>query len=148
MAQYNNAVSRQLLFVPCERSPELRPRAQDLEKIRRHRPPAHLLRLVAARQVIASAPPSGQTLKDAVLFPPVVEVRDGYCTLIDATRLLRRPHIHQAVWSLIGQRSQESGIHKAEDCRVGANAQRQRNDGNSRKARVLPHGTKSQAQVL
>src|SRR5215831_1699896 len=87
---------RSLVFARSERSAELGLSAENLKEIRGDCPATHLLRLVAARKVVASPPPSHYAVKHPVLLPPIAKVGDGDRALIDPARLLRRPHVYEA----------------------------------------------------
>ena len=54
----------------------------------------------------------------------------------------------QLFWPLHGQRTEDKGIHHAEDRGVGADAQRQRERGHERKARTLAKRAHSVARIL
>jgi hypothetical protein len=49
---------------------------------------------------------------------------------------------------LDGKLPQQQLIHQAEDRRIRANAERQRNDGDQREARILDEHAKAEANVL
>jgi hypothetical protein len=49
---------------------------------------------------------------------------------------------------VIGQRSQQQGVHHAEDGRIRANAQTERQHGNQREAGILQQHSRAVAQVL
>src|SRR5277367_1556 len=54
------------------------------------------------------------------------------------TRILLQ-EFHQFVWFSHRQHAQHQRVNQTEDCRVSADAQRQRQNGNRCKARTAPH---------
>ena len=106
VAEHHDTILAPLFLVGCERPTQFRLGAKDVKEIRRHGPAIHLLRFVATREVVSSAPPSRQTVKDAVLLPPVVKIGNRHGALIDPARLLRRPHIHKPTRIVVRQRAQ------------------------------------------
>ena len=48
----------------------------------------------------------------------------------------------------IGQRAKQDGVNDAKDCRIGPDAEREREDGESRETRILAHHAKSVRGVL
>src|SRR5262249_3734743 len=55
---------------------------------------------------------------------------------------------HEPIRFLVRQRVKQSGVHDAEEGRVRAKAERQRDDGNQREAGVLEQHSRAIAQVL
>ena len=81
-------------------------------------------------------------------FPPGMQVRDGDLIFLVAQRRIRLPQHQQLSGAGVGQRSQQHGIHHAEDGRVRADAQGQSDDGNNRERRAATQHAEAVADVL
>src|SRR3954447_9212448 len=71
-----------------------------------------------------------------ILSPPIEEIRIGSCTWLWMLRV-HRLHLDELFRMNIGQRTQQDGVHHAEYGSIGANAQRQRDDGDRSESRIL-----------
>ena len=72
---------------------------------------------------------------------------------VEATPLVgplrrRGPHLHQSIGFRVGERTKQDGVHEAEDQRVGADAEREREDDDERGARLPRHDAGRIACVL
>src|SRR5258705_8378304 len=133
-AQHSHAVGARLSFLVQECAPEYRVRAEHREDVRRGADARHVHRRVDARERVAQLAERGEGWNRARLRFPVDEGQ-------------RRDEIGVAVRVLLGQDNeprriavrqvfQEDGLDDAEDRRVRADPEHQREDGDRRKGRL------------
>ena len=82
-------------------------------------------------------------MKTAILPLPVEEVQSGNEVGIVNSAWKLFPDAHDALRLGIGEGLEYYGIHKTENCRISADAERERTDGYRGKSRAmqqLPHG--------
>jgi hypothetical protein len=120
--------------------------AEDIEVVRRHPVPAQLNRLIDAGERHRTAGLCGHVLEDGVVFLPVEIIQRRDAVTAPARRFLQDPD--DPFRLAIRQRLQQHAVHKAENRRVGADADPQRQDGDDGKPRTLPEGPQSIAQIL
>jgi hypothetical protein len=77
----------------------------------------------------------GHGFEASLIAPQLVEHRIGPGKHVGTVDQIQR---NQAVRVLVGQWPQQQRAHQAEDCRVRANAQSQRQHRNGCKTRILP----------
>ncbi|HUF67829.1 MAG TPA: hypothetical protein VMM79_04185 [Longimicrobiales bacterium] len=105
------------------------------------------LRLRTARHDEAVVAVRGNIVQSAARLPDVQIVgrRDRAVAAAFAVGL---PHLNQPIRGRVRQRSQEHGVHHAEDRRVRADAERERDDGDGRHTGMPGQTSAGEAQVV
>ena len=128
-----------LLFVQGKRSAEERLHAEQLEEARRDELAENAFRRVADQNGEASALYRGNVAERALMTADIAEFGRGRPILVfrhaDASKPL--PHHHETLGVRVGQRFENHSIQDAENRRVGADAQRQRDDDDQAEDGVL-----------
>src|SRR5262245_40245196 len=145
---HDHAWLPRLAFVRREGSPQNWGHAEYIEKAGGGDLRWNLFRLAVAGQVDGCVPESRHILEDAVLLLPVEEVPHVDHILTAWIRAPSFPHHHQPVGVGVRQGLQQHGMHYAEDRRIRADAERQRDHGHDRERRLLEQRTRALAQVL
>src|SRR4029079_11255817 len=126
---------RRAIVVPhVERAPDVRPGAQDVEKIRGNDGVLDLLRLTGGcgaptghtEPRIVERRPDSQRLERPGTLAHVEEVREGQWELRERARRAIRPNQVKARRIREGEGPEEGRVDDAEDRRVRADAQRER----------------------
>src|SRR5689334_922001 len=125
-----------IVFAVLERSSQQRLDAEHREERGIHARRVQTFRIALAAENRAAASVSSEAFKDAVLLVILV-VGIGKLTLREL--LLRRllPKMVETIGRLVRQPAQERSINDREDRRAATDAERERNDGNRRKPRML-----------
>ena len=129
-------------FLGQKGAPEKRLHAQHRKEAGGHAQSGDLLRLLlgSRRGKIVAAPggiKDGHALERMALSLKVPEVRRGDDVPVVGPLAERFPHQHEAVRVWKWQPPQEGGVDRAEDGRIGAHTQRERQDSHRREAGVL-----------
>src|SRR5579864_514273 len=108
----------------------------------------HNGRIAAAGQSELMRDDSRQFAKNMILRPPLFEIQIRTPCLRDSLLLIRLKRSEQLIGIRKRQRLQEHGINDAENSRVGADTQREREYGDGGEARILPQHAQCEAYVL
>jgi hypothetical protein len=127
---------------------ERRRDAERRKEVRRHHHRACMKRLPAAGDAAGLRHEGGDVLEAAGLPPPVVEVRRGDEVARLPVQPIVLPDLHQLRRVAERQRPQQHAVDGAEHGRVGADAERQRDDDDGGVAGALPHQAQRVADVL
>ncbi len=146
LADHDYVVAAPLLLVVSKTAPGERRHAERRKKVCCHASSAHALRHIGRREVEARRGEGCKFFEDSVLRADVAEVADGNSAAIPAAPLFLQQH--DPLWLLHGKRPQQHRIHHAEDGSVGADAQREREDGNHGKRRALAEQAPTVANVV
>src|SRR6266849_3295546 len=128
-------IPSRLAIFRCERAAPHGIHTQDGKQIVGACLRGNLFRLAIAGEIAASIGKRSEAFKDFVLVLPIKEVGGTDRILLGALVLL--PQDHQAVGIAIWERTKQHCIDDAEDCRVGSDAESEREDGNGREPRLL-----------
>src|SRR5215813_6478718 len=93
-------------------------------------------------------PESGHPFENAVLILVVEELRGRDIDLIRAQLRKALPHLREPIGFRILKRAKQNGVDDAENRRVRADAERQRDDRYSRESGFLHQHSRAVAQVL
>ena len=107
-----------------------------------------LFRFTVARKIEVAPGKSGHILENGVLRLPIPERCRRWIVSRKSTPRSIFPDHHETVRFFEGQRSQQDCIHQAEDRRVSANAEPEREHGHGREAGVLCELAKRVAQIV
>ena len=99
---------------------------------------------LAATQAHLPAGPSGHGLERGVLALPIEEVPAAVHVAITVHL---GPDHDDAVGLVVGQRGQQRSVNDAEDGGVGANAEREGENGDRREAGIFPEQTQAEKEV-
>ncbi len=139
-------------FFRPEESSQERVDAKRLEEVLRDQDAGNRKRLAISDQFEIVRCSKGEVaayrLKRAVLFLEVLSGirRIGFGGFTGFGIFLYNAHKLLRIAKRKG--AQQNGVHHAEDGDIRANAERENQDGDSRKSAVAPHGAKRKAQIL
>ena len=122
--------------------------AERREERRRDREPAQLLRLPVRGEADGAEREEGRVFDGLGLALPVQIVRNRHARLRQAHQRVAVPDEHEAVGGRVRQRAQQHLIQQAEDGGIGANPERQRQDGDEREDRLLAQRAQRVSDVL
>ena len=122
----------------AEQSAERRPDAQSLEGVRRDDGALEAARFSLAEQGGLEAPEAGQRFEGALTRPEVDEVANGDVGLGEAGLDVAVPEHDEPVGLVERKRPQQDSLDDGEQSRVGADPQREREDGGRGKGRLAP----------
>ena len=130
-----------------ERASEHGVHAEDREQAGRHAHGDQHLRILAMRQPEASVAVERESLERARLARPVLEI--GIRRPVAPALGLRIgfPYLNQAVGIGVRKRSDQRRVHRAEDRRVGANREGERQDADDGKARLAHEAADGEPQI-
>ena len=146
VAQDNHLVLAALILVREKRAPERRPDTEDVEEAGGHARSAKLDRILPPRQGHRTSRLGRHEVEDGVVLLPVQEVQRRDAVAFTLGRLLEHPD--DAVGVLVGQWPEKETIHKAEDRRVGANAEGKRQQRHCCESGAVCQGSPGVPQVL
>ncbi len=135
------------LLRPVEAA-ELRPHAEHAREVAQRRRDADALRLAVARQRAVADPEPGDRLERVFARGQVQHLRYRERRVIEVERRDVLPHDVQPVQPFHRQRPEQHRVDQAEDRRVGADAERQRDDGEDREARRRAQRAPGVSQIL
>ena len=152
MTDHRHPMAVPLVILRKKCATEQRLHAQNAEKTRRCVNRFHLFDTVGADQIeIVGAQPSGpesHAFKDAVLFPPIQEIRPGHLFPVEAAARTSFPQHDEAVRLRIRQRLEKDSVDHAEDRCIRPNAQRQCEHGHAAEAWALQQQAQGIAKVI
>ena len=128
--------------------PEMRPRAEQLEEVRRDQSARRPMRLAATEDVEGPVPELDELVDGLRLRAVVRDLDEREAGVFDSRRHLRLPQVHDAVGLGVGQRPQQDPVDDAEDRGVGANAEPERQDEGEREPRHPRQGPQREANVI
>ena len=150
MAEQCHVIASGLLFLRKENTAQLGLDAQHGKETRGDRGALHALRQAAGGDVEAVAGDGGDVRKALVQLTEIRKLRRGNPVLIvrqpDAHKL--RPKLHQMVGMLIRERTQQHGVHHAEDGGVGADPKREGEYGGHCESRRFAREPERKPQIL
>ena len=130
-----------------ERASEHGVHAEDREQAGRHAHGDQHLRVLAMRQPESSVAIERESLERARLPRPVLEVGIGRPVAPALGLRIGFPHLNQAVRVGVRKRSDQRRVHRAEDRRVGANGEGERQDADDGKARLAHEAADGEPQI-
>jgi hypothetical protein len=137
-----------LVFPRTERAPEDRLHAEDVEEVRRDHTRLHPSRLVLAEQDERHRVVVGDSCEARCLRPVVDDLGVREPRVRDFGQCQRLSEIEQLLAPLVRQRSKEHAVDDAEDRRVRANAQSERDDRGDGESRTLAKRANREPQIL
>ena len=146
VAQDDDLFLPEPIFIGQKRPTQRGPNAEDLEEVWRDSAAAQLNRVAGAGECGRPAGLGGHEIEDLVVLLPVEEIQRGDAVPVAARRLFE--HAHDAIGVVIRQRTEHQAVHEAEDRRVGADAERQRQDRHRREAWACSERSQGVTQVL
>ncbi len=153
VTQHRDAFGAFFIFLFLNDSSDQRRNSQRLEQASRCKATADSFGLVVSMEdVVASSRrivhDKTEPRKQLAFFLPGMQVRDGDLIFLVTQRRIRLPQHQQLTGAGVRQGTQQHGIHHAEDGRVRADAQGQRDDGHNRERRAATQHAKTVANVL
>src|SRR5262249_44674084 len=137
VAQNDDFILAWLFLFRGEASPARGIHAHQLEEVGRHSDGANFFGFALASEVYTQAPNPGHPLKSFILIAPVLKIRVGRDVITDSLPTVVHPDHCQLFRLRIRQRAQQHTVDDAEDRRVRANAQAERDDGDECKTGLL-----------
>src|SRR5262245_2512739 len=124
------------LLVHGEHSPKQRLRSQQGEEIGRHLNASHPLRITPFGEICEAWPDRSDLFERFRISSPFWQIDRGRRQFVKAQieRRMIRPQHHNPVWIVKGQRLEQHRVDDAENRRVRADSERQREDGDQREA--------------
>ncbi len=106
------------------------------------------LGLFGAGQILATLEDRGHIFKDTGSRLQVIQFGLGKLNVPQSYAWLVKEDSYQTVGIAVGQRTQQHGIHDAENGRVGSHAQSQRQDSHDRECGLLDQHAQTIANIL
>src|SRR5271170_5067352 len=106
------------------------------------------LGLFGAGQILATLEDRGHIFKDTGSRLQVIQFGLGKLNVPQSYAWLVKEDSYQTVGIAVGQRTQQHGIHDAENGRVGSHAQSQRQDNHDRECGLLDQHAQTIANIL
>jgi len=146
MTEHHHLVPAELVFAGEKRAAEGCLDAEDLEIVGRDTPTSKLYWLGAAGKRHRPARLGGHEVEDGVVLLPVEEIQRRDAVALSPRGLLEHPD--DPIGVRIGERFQQDAIDETEDGRVGADPNRQRQDGHSAESRAVAQRPCGILQIL
>ncbi len=148
VAQHHNTVIAVNALFAREPAPLRRIDAEQREEIRIHPCADHPLRLFIAGDVVITRAVSREMREALIALLPFAVIGHRGAYISRAARHIHRQQPRQLFRFRIWQRTQQHGIDDAEDRRVRADAQRQREDGNQGESGILQQHSRAVTKIL
>ncbi len=121
--------------------------AEHIEKVGSDTPAKHFLRCLISGESGIGVTQGDHVRENLVLRAPVYVVARSGSIVSEAEIGGVFPHHHEAAWVCIRQRVQQHTLHRAENSRVGANAESQSRKGYGKETGIAPHLSKRGTKV-
>ena len=131
-----------------ERTAENRLDAEHVEKVRRHDTGVDAIGLAALQEIEIHLMEFHQAVEVRRLIPVGKELLDRHADVGAAERRRRLTDEDQPIAVSVGQRLEQHAVNDAEDRRIRANPEAQREDGQQREAGTLPQRAHRVSQVV
>src|SRR5262249_45991471 len=122
--------------------------SEQREDVRRHAYPGDPFRFIAIRQTHRFFSDHRDLLEDAIRLLQISDVGIRNWPLNEVLLLIFRPNNHQLLGIAVRQRREQHGVDHAEDRRIGADSQRQREYNDQTEAPPLAKATDGITHVL
>ena len=148
VAQHQHRFGAQVVVGVDERAAEQRLHAKHGEKVGRHHPGQHPVRLTAVQERERHAVILDEAVQRLQLVAVVDDLLDRERNVLGAGAGCLLAREHQLVPVAVGQRLQQHAVDNAEDRGVGADAERQGHDHQQAVARAAPQRADAVSDVL
>ena len=147
MGEHRHGLCRFALVTRQQQPPELRPEAEELEKVGRHQSAGGPVRLAAAQHVEGPVAELDELIERRRLGLVVRDLGEREARVFDPRRDLRLTQVHDPLGLGVGKRSKQNAVDDAENGGIGAHAKGEGQDEGEREPRHARQGTERQANV-
>ena len=146
VAQNHHGRRAGLVFIIVEQAADGRLSSQCGEAVSRYAHTGQTMRLALAGEVVTSPVVNADVFEDRLLRPPIAEVRVGDRHGGEVRAAFAQPD--EPLGFRVGQRTEQHGIHDAEDRRVRSDAQCDREHGHRGEAGIVQQLAEGEFEII